>query len=87
MFEAALNCPLTFTLVVFRLSGMMLFAPLFGSARVPSTPWRSSLQRELQSLAPPKRPPRIYTRTRHTGTLSQRRVSPPPYNLRESEYI
>jgi flagellar biosynthetic protein FliR len=27
--------PLTFALVVFRLAGMMLFAPLFGSARVP----------------------------------------------------
>ena len=35
MLDSAINFPLTFTLVVFRLAGMMLFAPLFGSARIP----------------------------------------------------
>lgn len=35
MFDTALNFPITFALVVFRLGGMMLYAPLFGSARVP----------------------------------------------------
>lgn len=35
MLEAALNFVPVFVLVVFRLAGMMLFAPLFGSARIP----------------------------------------------------
>jgi len=35
MFNSAVNFPITFALVVFRLAGMMLFAPLFGSARIP----------------------------------------------------
>ena len=35
MLDSVFNFPLTFALVVFRLAGMMLFAPLFGSARVP----------------------------------------------------
>ena len=35
MFDAALQFVPTFVLVVFRLAGMMLYAPLFGSARVP----------------------------------------------------
>jgi flagellar biosynthetic protein FliR len=35
MLDAALNFVPTFVLVVFRLGGMMLYAPLFGSARIP----------------------------------------------------
>jgi len=35
MLESALNFVPTFVLVVFRLAGMALYAPLFGSARIP----------------------------------------------------
>lgn len=35
MFDAALNFVPVFILVVFRLAGMALFAPLFGSAKIP----------------------------------------------------
>src|SRR5688572_7173475 len=33
--ESLIHLVPTFTLVFFRLAGMMLFAPLFGSARIP----------------------------------------------------
>jgi flagellar biosynthetic protein FliR len=35
MLDSALNFVPTYVLVVFRLAGMMLYAPLFGSARIP----------------------------------------------------
>ena len=35
MLESAINFVPTFVLVVFRLAGMALYAPLFGSARIP----------------------------------------------------
>src|SRR6476620_4240267 len=35
MLDAAVSFVPTFVLVVFRLAGMMLYAPLFGSSRIP----------------------------------------------------
>jgi flagellar biosynthetic protein FliR len=61
MLDSALNFVPTFVLVVFRLAGMALYAPLFGSARIPK---RVRLMLVLvlalaftQGVAPPARLP------------------------------